>query len=195
MAGKQFPSLAHARPASASSRRAIAVAALLVLLAASYFLLLSPSSPRSAPAVFASPSATTSFLASLDHFLTSPHLSASSTASPGDLDAAIGAQEEARLYGEPGAWPAAAGPLRVYVYEMPTKFTYDLLRLFRNSYHETDNLTSNGSPVHRLIEQHSIDYWLWADLIAPESQRLLKNVIRVQRQEEQTFSTCHSSQQ
>ncbi|GJM92795.1 hypothetical protein PR202_ga09295 [Eleusine coracana subsp. coracana] len=67
---------------------------------------------------------------------------------------------------------------------MPTKFTYDLLRLFRNSYHETDNLTSNGSPVHRLIEQHSIDYWLWADLIAPESQRLLKNVIRVQRQEE-----------
>jgi hypothetical protein len=32
--------------------------------------------------------------------------------------------------------------------------------------------------------QHSIDYWLWADLIAPESQRLLKSVIRVQRQEE-----------
>jgi hypothetical protein len=34
------------------------------------------------------------------------------------------------------------------------------------------------------LMQHSIDYWLWADLIAPESQRLLKNVIRVQRQEE-----------
>jgi hypothetical protein len=32
--------------------------------------------------------------------------------------------------------------------------------------------------------QHSIDYWLWADLIAPESQRLLKHVVRVQRQEE-----------
>jgi hypothetical protein len=32
--------------------------------------------------------------------------------------------------------------------------------------------------------QHSIDYWLWADLIAPESQRLLKSVVRVQRQEE-----------
>lgn len=32
--------------------------------------------------------------------------------------------------------------------------------------------------------QHSIDYWLWADLIAPKSQRLLKNVIRVERQEE-----------
>ncbi|KAK3162250.1 hypothetical protein QOZ80_1BG0087380 [Eleusine coracana subsp. coracana] len=185
MAGKQFPSLAHTRPASASSRRAIAVAALLILLAASYFLLLLPSSPRSAPAVLASPSATTSFLASLDHFLAAPHPSASSAAPLGDLDDAIRAQEEARFYGESdSAWPAAAGPLRVYVYEMPIKFTYDLLRLFRNSYHQTDNLTSNGSPVHRLIEQHSIDYWLWADLIAPESQRLLKNVIRVQRQEE-----------
>ncbi|KAF5207660.1 Xylogalacturonan beta-1,3-xylosyltransferase [Thalictrum thalictroides] len=74
--------------------------------------------------------------------------------------------------------------LRVYVYEMPAKFTYDLLWLFRNTYRETVNLTSNGSPVHRLIEQHSIDYWLWADLIAPESERILKNVIRVNRQED-----------
>lgn len=32
--------------------------------------------------------------------------------------------------------------------------------------------------------QHSIDYWLWSDLIAPESQRLLKTVVRVHRQEE-----------
>ncbi|GAB2223062.1 hypothetical protein Droror1_Dr00017198 [Drosera rotundifolia] len=32
---------------------------------------------------------------------------------------------------------------------------------------ETDNLTSNGSLVHRLIEQHSVDYWLWVYLIAP----------------------------
>ncbi|KAI8565251.1 hypothetical protein RHMOL_Rhmol03G0244600 [Rhododendron molle] len=31
---------------------------------------------------------------------------------------------------------------------------------------------------------HSIDYWLWTDLIAPESERLLKNVVRVHRQEE-----------
>ncbi|GKV07023.1 hypothetical protein SLEP1_g18836 [Rubroshorea leprosula] len=75
-------------------------------------------------------------------------------------------------------------PVRVYVYEMPSKFTYDLLWLFRNTYKETSNLTSNGSPVHRLIEQHSIDYWLWADLIAPESERLLKNVVRVHQQEE-----------
>ncbi|KAL5220880.1 hypothetical protein ABZP36_025593 [Zizania latifolia] len=182
MAGKQFPSLARVRPAS--SRCLLAGAALLVLfVVASYFLLLSPSSPG-----LASPSsgsaAVTSFLASLDHFLASPRPSASFPA-PGDLDAAILAEEEARLYGDPGgAWPAAAVPLRVYVYEMPSKFTYDLLRLFRDSYRETTNLSSNGSPVHRLVEQHSIDYWLWVDLIAPESQRLLKNVIRVQRQEE-----------
>ncbi|CAL4946907.1 unnamed protein product [Urochloa decumbens] len=186
MAGKQFPSLAHARPASASSRRLLAAAGALVLLSAAYFLLLSPSSARPAAFVLASPSSTTtttSFLASLDSFLAAQHPS-DSAAAPGDLDAAIRAQEEDRLYGDP-AWPApAAGPLRVYVYEMPSKFTYDLLRLFRDSYRETDNLTSNGSPVHRLIEQHSIDYWLWADLIAPESQRLLKSVVRVQRQEE-----------
>ncbi|RLM93098.1 putative arabinosyltransferase ARAD1 [Panicum miliaceum] len=184
MAGKQFPSLAHARPASASSRRLLSAAGALVLLSAAYFLLLSPSSPRPTAAVLASPSpATTSFLASLDSFLAAPHAS-DSAAAPGDLDAAIRAQEEARLHGDP-AWPApAAGPLRVYVYEMPRKFTYDMLRLFRDSYRKTDNLTSNGSPVHRLIEQHSIDYWLWADLIAPESRRLLKSVVRVQRQEE-----------
>lgn len=35
-----------------------------------------------------------------------------------------------------------------------------------------------------LFVQHSIDYWLWADLIAPESQRLLKSVVRVYQQEE-----------
>ena len=39
------------------------------------------------------------------------------------------------------------------MYEMPCKFTYDLIRLFRDSYRDTANLTSNGSPVHRLIEQ------------------------------------------
>lgn len=35
-----------------------------------------------------------------------------------------------------------------------------------------------------ILLQHSIDYWLWADLITPESERLLKNVVRVRRQEE-----------
>lgn len=90
------------------------------------------------------------------------------------------------MYEDP-YYPAASGvtsAIRVYVYEMPAKFTYDLLWLFRNTYKETSNRTSNGSPVHRLIEQHSIDYWLWADLTAPESERLLKNVVRVHRQEE-----------
>ncbi|KAF7137554.1 hypothetical protein RHSIM_Rhsim07G0248200 [Rhododendron simsii] len=32
--------------------------------------------------------------------------------------------------------------------------------------------------------EHSIDYWLWTNLIAPESERLLKNVVRVNHQEE-----------
>lgn len=41
--------------------------------------------------------------------------------------------------------------------------------------------------IYCVYVQHSIDYWLWADLIAPESQRLLKNVIRVHRQEEADF--------
>ncbi|KAJ1285886.1 hypothetical protein BS78_03G312300 [Paspalum vaginatum] len=159
MAGKQFPSLAHSRAAPASSRRLLAAgAASLLLLTASYFLLLSPSSHRPSHAILASPSATTSFLASLDRFLSYPHPSASAAAAPGDLDAAIRDQEETRLYGDT-AWPApAAGPLRVYVYEMPSKFTYDLLKLFRDSYRETDNLTSNGSPVHRLIEQEALKW-------------------------------------
>lgn len=104
------------------------------------------------------------------------------------LDDLIWKTETQRLYGD-SFFPAlslsdSSSPLRVYVYEMPPKFTYDLLWLFHNSYKQTSNLTSNGSPVHRLIEQHSIDYWLWADLIAPESQRLLKNVVKVHRQEE-----------
>jgi hypothetical protein len=43
--------------------------------------------------------------------------------------------------------------LKVYVYEMPAKFTTDLLWLFHDSLEQTANLTSNGSPVHRLIEQ------------------------------------------
>lgn len=38
--------------------------------------------------------------------------------------------------------------------------------------------------MYNFLLQHSIDYWLWADLIAPESERLLKNVMRVHKQEE-----------
>ncbi|KAG0478036.1 hypothetical protein HPP92_012755 [Vanilla planifolia] len=103
------------------------------------------------------------------------------------LDDAICRREKNEFFRDPPATSSAFSVVRVYVYEMPAKFTYDLLWLFQNTYKETANLTSNGSPVHRLIEQHSVDYWLWADLIAPESDRLLKNVIRVHRQEEADF--------
>lgn len=54
--------------------------------------------------------------------------------------------------GEEKLWTPAT-PLKVYIYEMPARFTFDLLSLFQNTYQETTNLTSNGSPVHRLIEQ------------------------------------------
>lgn len=96
------------------------------------------------------------------------------------LDDLIWRTETARVYND----ESNLLPVRVYVYEMPVKFTYDMLSLFQNTYRETVNLTSNGSPVHRLIEQHSVDYWLWADLIAPESERKLKSVVRVHKQEE-----------
>ncbi|XP_019422356.1 PREDICTED: probable arabinosyltransferase ARAD1 [Lupinus angustifolius] len=127
----------------------------------------------------------TSFVTSLEHFL-STHKSnahddtfiASSDADVTNLDIALYNSEINRLYAEDNY------PIRVYVYNMPNKFTYDLLWLFSNTYKETSNLTSNGSPVHRLIEQHSIDYWLWADLIAPESERVLKSVVRVHRMED-----------
>ncbi|KAF2535457.1 hypothetical protein F2Q68_00022614 [Brassica cretica] len=74
-------------------------------------------------------------------------------------------------------------PVKVYVYEMPKKFTFDLLWLFHNTYKETSNATSNGSPTNR-TGTHSADYWLWADLISPESERRLKSVVRVHKQEE-----------
>ena len=48
---------------------------------------------------------------------------------------------------------AASLTLNVYVYEMPTKFTTNLLWLFQSTLEQTENLTSNGSPVHRLIQQ------------------------------------------
>ena len=160
-----------------------------------------------------------SFVASLEDFLAHrapkprPDDTVSSTDSTDDvvkaLDDSMYTVETERLVHGDSYYPFST-PIRVYVYEMPSKFTYDLLWLFRNTYKDTSNLTSNGSPVHRLIEQvlqfllfwkivfwsvwllrkwkfwmqHSVDYWLWADLIAPESERLLKNVVRVNRQEE-----------
>ncbi|KAI8528968.1 hypothetical protein RHMOL_Rhmol12G0189600 [Rhododendron molle] len=97
------------------------------------------------------PSADYSFVASLEKFLAQKPRAllddAVASASEQDvkkLDDMIWKTETKRLYGHP-----FLPPLRVYVYEMPKKFTYDLLTLFRNTYRET----SNGSPVHRLIEQ------------------------------------------
>ncbi|XP_021752272.1 probable arabinosyltransferase ARAD1 [Chenopodium quinoa] len=132
-----------------------------------------------------------SFVTSLENFLTNKlpkHLNDDTASSADDesvkkLDDLIWKRENERI-GDESYYSVGSMPIRVYVYEMPSKFTYDLLWLFRNTYKETSNLTSNGSPVHRLIEQHSVDYWLWADLIAPEPKRLLKNVIRVHKQEE-----------
>jgi hypothetical protein len=101
------------------------------------------------------------------------------------LDEMVFERENRWLNEDPG-YPVEF-PIKVYVYEMPKKFTFDLLWLFHNTYKETSNATSNGSPVHRLIEQHSIDYWLWADLISPESERRLKSVVRVQKQQDADF--------
>ncbi|KAG5514980.1 hypothetical protein RHGRI_036128 [Rhododendron griersonianum] len=54
------------------------------------------------------------------------------------LDDMIWKTETERLYDHP-----FLPPLRFYVYVMPKEFTYDLLTLFRNTYRETSNLTSN----------------------------------------------------
>lgn len=105
-----------------------------------------------------------SFVVSLEKFLAASSGNRGSTSRSDDsvgavgdedvkkLDDSIWKTENQRFY-EDSFYPSAASPLGVYVYEMPAKFTYDLLRLFQNTYRETSNLTSNGSPVHRLIEQ------------------------------------------
>ncbi|KAG4979287.1 hypothetical protein JHK82_032536 [Glycine max] len=154
----------------------------LLLFLFSLSPLRTPSSPS--PTHFHVPIAETSFVASLDHFLAHAQTSLKDHTARDDtkLDDAVFRSETDRLYSDP-YYPVSL-PLRVYVYDMPPKFTHDLLWLFKNTYRDTSNLTSNGSPVHRLVEQHSIDYWLWADLIAPQSERLLTSVVRVHRQEE-----------
>ncbi|XWS65076.1 hypothetical protein CRYUN_Cryun05aG0059700 [Craigia yunnanensis] len=161
------------------------------LLALSFlFFLSSPSdSTRSSPYPYLHPPIRpeTSFIASLEHFLTHKapnHHRTSDDTVRTVLEDDVRRLDERKLAKEMESYYPLNMPIRVYVYEMPTKFTYYLLCLFRNTYRDTSNLTSNGSPVHRLIEQHSIDYWLWADLIAPESERLLKNVVRVDMQDE-----------
>ncbi|KAM0953946.1 putative xylogalacturonan beta-1,3-xylosyltransferase [Dioscorea sansibarensis] len=196
MAGKSFFSGSHRSPSFFRSVILLASLSLIVVIIISF----SSSSSRCPPILpntdhnpNPNPSPPIySFVESLDKFLSSRRQAPDRTdavASVEDLDNSIWSREMERLRGSSPSdlWPGISSVIRVYVYEMPPKFTYDLLSLFWNTYRETANLTSNGSPVHRLIEQHSIDYWLWADLIAPESQRLLKNVIRVHRQEEADF--------
>ncbi|XVE62273.1 hypothetical protein DITRI_Ditri06bG0105000 [Diplodiscus trichospermus] len=185
MRAKQIPS------SLTRSKSPLLLVFTLSLLALSFlFFLSSPSDPSPRyPHPHIRPE--TSFVASLEHFLSRKapnHRTSDDTvrAVLGDdvrtLDERKSAKEMDLVHGDP--YYPLSFPIRVYVYEMPKKFTYDLLWLFRNTYRETSNLTSNGSPVHRLIEQHSIDYWLWADLIARESERLLKIVVRVDEQEE-----------
>ncbi|TYH07802.1 hypothetical protein ES288_A08G263400v1 [Gossypium darwinii] len=195
MRAKQMPSSILTR---SKSPVILLFAVTILALSFFFFFLFSPSSTTTTTAAVTVPyrhpsvRPETSFVASLEHFLAhkAPKIPASSDDTVGSvidhdvrrLDERKFVKEMEWLRGDP-YYPMSM-PVRVYVYEMPSKFTYDLLWLFRNTYRETSNLTSNGSPVHRLIEQHSIDYWLWADLIAPESERLLKNVVRVVKQEE-----------
>ncbi|PKA48694.1 putative glucuronoxylan glucuronosyltransferase F8H [Apostasia shenzhenica] len=286
MAGKYF---ASANPRSfAFTIPSFVLVAVLSLVALTSVLFLSSSSPSSSACVDnlgrgrgrdraasnpISPLPEYSFVASLERFLTSRSFESSSSpdaakldgrkAAAKALDDAIWRREMYDMVRSPSDHLSALSVIRVYVYDMPAKFTYDLLWLFRSTYKDTTNLTSNGSPVHRLIEQvellcfiqkyslliiafvfcpyvvfcgerpsinrwakckeslnavisiivalfletrllllktleysstlyytasialnHSIDYWLWADLIAPPSQRLLENVVRVHRQEE-----------
>ncbi|XWS58748.1 hypothetical protein CRYUN_Cryun08bG0060400 [Craigia yunnanensis] len=183
MRAKQIPS----SMARSKSPILILFFTISLLALSSLFLLSSPSGPTP-PYPHPPTRPETYFVASLEHFLTQKapnHRTSDDTVLEDDvrrLDERKSAKDMEWVHGDP--YYPLNFPIRVYVYEMPKKFTYDLLWLFRNTYRETSNLTSNGSPVHRLIEQHSIDYWLWADLIAPESERLLKNVVRVDRQEE-----------
>ncbi|KVI07513.1 Exostosin-like protein, partial [Cynara cardunculus var. scolymus] len=203
--GRQYSSSSSMNPITKITRSPFLLALLSFLCFVLLFCIFSSSSPAKPISIHTSntnqphlnPNVEYSFVASLESFLSkrsihgSRHLpddTVGDSAAEEDqqvrrLDDLIWRTETARVYNdEKGSF--FSPPLRVYVYEMPAKFTYDMLSLFQNTYKETFNLTSNGSPVHRLIEQHSIDYWLWADLIAPESERLLKSVVRVHRKED-----------
>lgn len=68
------------------------------------------------------------------------------------------------------------------VWEKGRLVIYDCITTVLFLLSSSNDLTFNQCNL--LSMQHSIDYWLWADLIAPESERLLKSVVRVYRQEE-----------
>lgn len=162
MAGR-YPS----SPATNARSRSPLLLLTLFLIGSSvlFFLFSLSSTSRSPPSFYQTRLPETSFLISLEHFLT--RRSPRSSIPPDDtvdvgaddnavirLDASVYGSESRRLLSDP-YYPLNL-PLRVYVYEMPHKFTYDLLWLFYNTYKQTSNLTSNGSPVHRLIEQVSL---------------------------------------
>ncbi|XP_010904725.1 probable arabinosyltransferase ARAD1 isoform X3 [Elaeis guineensis] len=182
MAGKYFAS-GNPRSSHSPSSPSFLVAALSLLALASIFFFYAFSSyrcPASTPfdasvareksnpnpkSNAAAPEY--SFVASLEKFLTSRRpVAAESSSAAADaggaavkaLDDTIWEKETERLYGDPADPWSVLSVVRVYVYEMPAKFTYDLLWLFRNTYKETANLTSNGSPVHRLIEQEALKW-------------------------------------
>lgn len=190
MGGRQY----HPKTTAATTRSLSLVLAfsslLLIALSILYLISSSSSSYDSSPSSFPvhpSQAPDYSFVASLKKFLKANAPDAVSAEHKfhdvNKLDDSISNIETQSLFQQFNS--PSPFPLRVYVYQMPSKFTYDLLRLFIDNYTDTSNLTSNGSPVHRLIEQHSIDYWLWADLIAPVSHRLLNHVVvRVPNQQD-----------
>ncbi|KAI3984277.1 hypothetical protein MKX01_011231 [Papaver californicum] len=198
MAGK-YQRERSSSPFSSSSTIFLSIISLIVIVSLFIFFSSSSSSQtsfnRNTIPVFENPKIKPelSFVTSLEKFLTFRSRTknlhddtvVANEESVKKLDELIWKNEMERMHEDQfDSASSTSNILKVYAYEMPAKFTYDLLWLFRNSYKDTSNLTSNGSPVHRLIEQHSIDYWLWADLIAPESERRLKSVVRVYRQEE-----------
>ncbi|KAK3013006.1 hypothetical protein RJ639_008738 [Escallonia herrerae] len=191
MAGRHYSISGNPRPRSPILLFTLSLLALSLLF---YIFSLATSPPRAVPIrASQNPNVDYSFVDSLEKFLTSDaHRPRADPASESDvkkLDDLVSKRETQRLYHDTSSLPSA---IRVYVYEMPAKFTYDLLWLFRNTYRETSNLTSNV-PKHKKSKEdkyyeteavHSIDYWLWTDLIAPESERVLKHVVRVRRQED-----------
>lgn len=137
---------------------------LSLILLSFLFFLFPPSDPAASSTTHPYPHPLippqTSFVASLEHFLT--HKALNHRSSDDTVRSLL--QDDVRMFddrkfakemdwvhGDP--YYPLNFPIRVYVYQMPNKFTYNLLWLFRNTYRETSNLTSNGSPVHRLIEQ------------------------------------------
>lgn len=169
MAGRHYFS-ASAAPKSQRSPLLLFILS-LIFFSFLFYIFTSSSSPALSTKIHASPNPNPnvdySFVSSLEKFLINSKSKSSSSVSRdavrGDvteqdvkkLDDLISQEEEKRLYGNENSFYS---PIRVYVYDMPSKFTYDLLWLFHNTYKQTSNLTSNGSPVHRLIEQVSISY-------------------------------------